>query len=313
MDFTIHSIGTVINSRNDLSDDFWGGVISEIRLDPSFDAGALDGIEAFSHLEIIFVFDRAVNDHPMTGSGHPRKNPGWPRTGIFAQRKKNRPNFIGTAMAAFIRKEGTSIFVRDLDAINGTPVIDIKPVMKEFLPLGPVTQPSWADELMKNYWKEPGGGSKIPIILDDFRQAVDDHCDFACYYLDRETGEIIFQSERSITEDNDTSGWDTGGDRHSGDRFIPIDPMESRRGHEIMKAFIGTLPQGPAADELTRAIAARKPFRRFKDALHNHPDLEKNWYAFHSGELKRIADDWLRHHGIDYEFVSINDLIKRHE
>jgi tRNA (adenine37-N6)-methyltransferase len=315
MEFTIRSIGTVINDRNDLSDDFWGGMISEIKLDPAFGENALEGIETFSHLEIVFVFHRVVNDNPVTGADHPRENPLWPETGIFAQRKKNRPNFIGTAMAVFIRKEGASIFVRDLDAINGTPVMDIKPVIKGFLPRGPVTQPFWADELMQHYWREADENKPVPIILNDLLKAIEDHCDFACYYLDRETGEIIFQSEHELDADGglDEGGWDSDRNDHSGSRFIPVEPMESRRGLELVRNFIRTLQDRAAAAELSRSIEKRKPFRHFKDALHNHADLETAWYSFQRKEIIETAEEWLRHFGIHYEFVSINDLIKRHE
>lgn len=311
MDFAIHSIGTVINGRNDVSDDSWGGVVSEIRLDPSFNEEALSGMEAFSHLEIIFIFHKAVNERPLTGSGRPRENPRWPETGIFAQRKKNRPNFIGSAMAALIRKEGTSIFVRDLDAINGTPVIDIKPVMKGFLHRGPVTQPAWADEVMEDYWKDRDAGKKVPIILDDLMRAVDDHCDFAHYYLDRETGEIIFQSERELDDHGGDHEKDPGfNPEYLGERFIPIEPMESRRGHGIMRKFIDTLPDRGTAGELYRALSMRKSFTHFKDALHNHPDIEERWRAYSGDDVKRVAEEWLRFYGINFEFISLKDLTK---
>jgi tRNA (adenine37-N6)-methyltransferase len=73
--------------------------------------------------------------------------------GIFAQRKKDRPNAIGLTIAELIKHEGNKIWVKNLDAIDGTPVLDIKPVMKEFLPAADVIQPPWAGELMKDYWK----------------------------------------------------------------------------------------------------------------------------------------------------------------
>ncbi len=312
MDHTIHSIGIVINHRNDLSDDFWGGIISEIRLDPAFPDSALEGIDDFSHLEIIYVFHKAVCDTPMTGADHPRENPLWPVTGIFTQRKKNRPNFIGTAIVKLIRKEGASIFVRDLDAINGTPVMDIKPVMREFLPREPVTQPPWAVELMEHYWEKPRNGNAIPIVLDDLIYAIDDHCDFAHYYLDRETGEIIFQSEREFEDElmDDEEAPDLGRQDCSGDRFIPIEPMESRQGYRIMEDFIAVLPEGPAAKDLFRALAMRKPFRSFKDTLHNYPDMEKQWNESQRDEIKAIAEEWLRFHAVDYAFISYKDLAK---
>ncbi len=312
MDHTIHSIGTVINVRNDLSDYFWGDIVSEIRLEPAFSEKAMEGIDAFSHLEILFLFHKALGDTPMTGAGHPRENPLWPRAGIFAQRKKNRPNFIGTAIVTLIRKEGASIFVRDLDAIDGTPVIDIKPVMREFLPREPVTQPAWASELMENYWKEPQSGKGIPIVLDDLIYAIDDHCDFAHYYLDRETGEIIFQSEREFDDEFGDGAGATVLDPEDrcGDRFIPIEPMESRQGYRIMEDFIAVQPRGRATEDLTRAIAMRKPFRRFKDVIRNYPEVEKQWYEFNCDKMKAIAEEWLRFHAIEYLFISYKDLAK---
>ncbi len=310
MIFTIKSIGTVSNDRTDISDDFWGDCVSEIRLDPAFSESALEGIDSFSHLEILYVFHKAINDDPETGRSHPRENPRWPQAGIFAQRKKNRPNFIGSAIVTLIRKEGTAIFVKNLDAVNGTPVIDIKPVMKEFLPGGTVTQPPWVDELMKNYWSRTDA-RPVPIILDDLLRAIEDHCDFSRYYLDRETGEIIFQSERELGDNAETGCSKAGfNPEHRGERFIPIEPMESHRGHEIMNSFIGTLPEETARHDLIQALSERKPFRRFKDALHNYPDLEKQWHNFHEEDIKKISEEWLHYFGINYEFVSLNDMLK---
>ena len=153
MPFQISSIATVYNQRIDISDDLWGEVISEIVLNDTIPAEAFDGIEDFSHVEIIFIFDRAIGAPIVTGSAHPRENKAWPKTGIFAQRKKNRPNHIGTTICELIRREGKSLFVKKLDAIDSTPVVDIKPVMKEFLPRSPVKQPAWTHELMTDYWK----------------------------------------------------------------------------------------------------------------------------------------------------------------
>lgn len=151
--FTIQSIGTVHNNRPAISDDFWGEVITEIKLHETFGPEALAGIEQFSHVEIIYVFDKAVGSPIVTSSEHPRENPAWPKVGIFAQRKKNRPNWLGATICPVIKTEGNSLFVKMLDAIDGTLVVDIKPVMQEFLPQEPITQPQWSSELMKDYWK----------------------------------------------------------------------------------------------------------------------------------------------------------------
>lgn len=88
----------------------------------------------------------------MTGARHPRNNKEWPAVGIFAQRGKNRPNRLGSTICRIVRVEGSKLFVSELDAINGTPVLDIKPVMTEFLPRQEVHQPAWSHELMRQYW-----------------------------------------------------------------------------------------------------------------------------------------------------------------
>ena len=153
MKFDISPIATVYNERKELSDDFWGGIVSEIKLNDDIPADALDGIEDFSHVEIIFIFDRVLAANIVTGSEYPRENKAWPKVGIFAQRKKNRPNLIGTTICELVKREGRSLFVKKLDAIDGTPVADIKPVLKEFLPQSAIKQSIWSTELMKDYWK----------------------------------------------------------------------------------------------------------------------------------------------------------------
>lgn len=147
-------IAIVQNSRKDITDDFWGGIVSQIILDERFTENALKGIEEFSHLEIVFYFDKVKPEDIRTSAGHPRGNPEWPETGIFAQRGKNRPNRIGLTIVKLQRREGRDLFVTGLDAISGTPILDIKPVIREFLPEGGIEQPKWAGELMKDYWKK---------------------------------------------------------------------------------------------------------------------------------------------------------------
>jgi len=147
-------VAYVKNPRKEISDDFWGGIISEIELTDDFSESALKGIEDFSHLEIIFYFDKVSPEKINFGSRKPRNNPNWPDTGVFAQRGKNRPNRLGSTIAELIKKTGKTLHVKGLDAIDGTPVLDIKPVIREFLPQTQVTQPEWTGELMVNYWKK---------------------------------------------------------------------------------------------------------------------------------------------------------------
>jgi tRNA-Thr(GGU) m(6)t(6)A37 methyltransferase TsaA len=145
-------IGFVRSPRGEIEDDNWGDVISTIALRDDVPEGALDGLDEFSHAEIIYVFDRVAADKIVTEARHPRNNAAWPKVGIFAQRAKGRPNRIGSTMVRIVKREGRTLDVAGLDAIDGTPVLDIKPVMNEFLPREAVRQPAWSRELMANYW-----------------------------------------------------------------------------------------------------------------------------------------------------------------
>ena len=152
-EITLKPIGTVHNTRGALDDDHWGNILSEIRLAESLPAESLAGLETFSHAEIIFFFDQAADQGDVPMSRQPRGNQDWPKVGIFAQRNKDRPNHLGLTIVSIIRCTGRSLFVKGLDAVDGTPVLDIKPVFAEFLPRTAIRQPQWSLELMKNYWK----------------------------------------------------------------------------------------------------------------------------------------------------------------
>jgi tRNA (adenine37-N6)-methyltransferase len=152
--FQIEPIGYVRASRAAAEDDFWGGSASTVALVDSCDPESLLGIEEFSHVEILFFFHGVDEHRIVAGARHPRGNPVWPRVGIFAQRAKNRPNRIGSTIVRVVGRDGRNLRVAELDAIDGTPVVDIKPVMREFLPREPVRQPAWSHELMREYWTD---------------------------------------------------------------------------------------------------------------------------------------------------------------
>lgn len=145
-------IGVVHSPRIEMRDDFWGGVEAEIELAPDFPSDSLAGLEEFSHAEVIYVFNKISSENVVVGARHPRNNPAWPQVGIFAQRAKGRPNRLGSTIVRIVGHDGRRLRVRELDAIDGTPVLDIKPVMAEFLPREPVVQPQWSHELMRDYW-----------------------------------------------------------------------------------------------------------------------------------------------------------------
>lgn len=146
-------IAIVRNERREIEDDYWGNIISVIELEPSLPEDALSEIESFSHAEIIYYFHRVEEAKIESGARHPRNNKNWPKIGILSQRGKNRPNRLGVTIVKILKREGRRLHVQGLDAIDGTPILDIKPVLKEFLPREEVRQPEWATELMKNYWE----------------------------------------------------------------------------------------------------------------------------------------------------------------
>jgi tRNA-Thr(GGU) m(6)t(6)A37 methyltransferase TsaA len=157
MALSMEPIGYVRGVRAVAEDDFWGGEEACVELTDAFTADALRGLDAFSHAEILFVFDRVDPAGVVAGARHPRNNRAWPAVGIFAQRGRNRPNRIGSTICRIVRVDATKLYVTELDAIDGTPVLDVKPVMAEFLPRDAIRQPAWSHELMREYWSRRSG------------------------------------------------------------------------------------------------------------------------------------------------------------
>lgn len=150
--YTIKPIAVVDNQRTEIQDDNWGEIISIIRLNEDLSEESIKGIEEFSHLEILFYFHKVSDDKIQYEARHPRNNKEWPEVGIFAQRGKNRPNRLGSTIVELVERKQNELIVKGLDAIQETPVIDIKPVMKEFLPKSEVKQPKWSNSIMERYW-----------------------------------------------------------------------------------------------------------------------------------------------------------------
>ena len=159
--FTVHPVAVVHSSRTEPTDDGWDDETTTIELVEPYGPQALLGLDAYSHLEVVYLFDRVAADVAVTQARRPRNNPDWPVTGIFAQRGKERPNRIGISTCALLAVDGVTLTVRGLDAIDGTPVLDLKPYLSEFAPRTPVRQPAWSRELMAGYFtggvEEPRG------------------------------------------------------------------------------------------------------------------------------------------------------------
>ena len=153
MAIMVEPVATVIGGRKEPMDDDWDKERAVIQLDEAhFSAEAIAGLDSFSHVEVVFHFHLVPDDKVQYGARHPRDNSDWPKLGIFAQRGKNRPNRIGVSVCRLLKLDGTRLEVAGLDAIDGTPVLDIKPYMRDFGPRTEVWEPSWTDELMAGYW-----------------------------------------------------------------------------------------------------------------------------------------------------------------
>jgi tRNA-Thr(GGU) m(6)t(6)A37 methyltransferase TsaA len=152
--YELSPIGVVRSPIAEPVDDVWGGVKCRIDLDASrFVPECLAGLAEFSHIEVVFLFHLVGESEIAIGARHPRGRLDWPKVGIFAQRGKNRPNRIGVTICRLLSVENLSLEVEGLDAVDDTPVLDIKPYMREFAPRGEIRQPGWTGELMGGYWK----------------------------------------------------------------------------------------------------------------------------------------------------------------
>jgi tRNA (adenine37-N6)-methyltransferase len=152
-EFTVRPIGYVKSARAEPIDDGWDAIETSIELNPAeLQPDAVLGLSNFSHIQVIFILDRVDPAKVCRGARHPRGRKDWPLSGILAQPAKDRPNRIAVTICRLLVVENNLLRVQGLDAIDGTPVLDIKPVMRGFLPRGDIREPQWTVELMKGYW-----------------------------------------------------------------------------------------------------------------------------------------------------------------
>ena len=151
--FEITPIATVHNDRTDIrNSDNWGAVRSTILVDERFGEACLQGLEGYSHVEVLYVFDQFPEHEDFSEPRHYRGRTDLPRVGVFAGRAPRRPNRIGVTSCAIESVRGRELTVVGLDAVEGTPVIDLKPVIREFLPVD-TKQPDWMADVMSEYFK----------------------------------------------------------------------------------------------------------------------------------------------------------------
>lgn len=149
MSITLEPIGYVSNKVDSPRDDGWAAVESKIIIERHL-TPALDGLSEFSHILVVFWMHQA--QPPTSLRRKPQGRDDMPETGLLAQRAKHRPNPIGITTVTLVSVVGNEVTVRELDAINGTPVLDIKPYYPDFdQPAGAKT-PEWVSRLMDGYF-----------------------------------------------------------------------------------------------------------------------------------------------------------------
>ena len=152
MNLEIRPIAYIRNERREALDDNWDDVISTVELAHDVPSESLRGLEDFSHVEIVFFADWAEDVPPGPWHRRPRGREEWPDVGVFAQRNKDRPNRLLLTTVAIDQVNERSLTVHGLDGIDGTPVVDIKPVFRWSVPRGELRVASWSEELGGAYF-----------------------------------------------------------------------------------------------------------------------------------------------------------------
>jgi tRNA (Thr-GGU) A37 N-methylase len=150
--YEVESIATVVGGHPRVLDDYQGGVESIIRLHEAYPLETLQGIQEFSHLTVTWRFHAARPEDVQLHARSPRGNPAWPATGTFVHRNHRRPNQLAVSYPRLLRVDGRDLVVTDLDAIDGTPVLDLAPYFEQMGPRGPIRQPAWPGDMLAAYW-----------------------------------------------------------------------------------------------------------------------------------------------------------------
>ena len=139
-EINLKAIGIVRNEIKKPTYQDSGDIVSEINIDSSL-TEALDDLEKFSHIIILYWIHRSRRPAPM--KVHPRGNKDRALMGVFATRSPSRPNPIGKATVRLLERKGNILKVRGLDAIDGSPVLDIKPYIPGYDSVDDCRAPSW--------------------------------------------------------------------------------------------------------------------------------------------------------------------------
>lgn len=129
----------------------WGEVVSELRFRAELTEG-LRGIDQFSHLVVLFWMHEASYRPERDLVRRPCGRGDMPRLGIFAQRASSRPNTLGVSVVRLRSHQGAVLSVQGLDALDGSPVLDVKPYFADFDRARAASEPEWVRRLMRDYF-----------------------------------------------------------------------------------------------------------------------------------------------------------------
>ena len=146
----LHPIGIVRSPVLEPLEEGWGKVLSTLELDPALAPG-LDGVEEFTHVGVLFWLHLA-RFRQKDLIRRPRGRGDLPAVGIFAQRAACRPNRIGFSVVQVVSHSGPRLTVCGLDAVDGSPVLDVKPHVPAFDVGRGARWPSWVDVILARYF-----------------------------------------------------------------------------------------------------------------------------------------------------------------
>jgi len=151
MELSVKVIGWVRSSASEKVDENWGSVESRIELEPEYRPG-LRGLDSFSHVLVTAFLHGAKFEPERHLVRRPRGQADMPELGIFAQRAKDRPNPLGITVVPLVAVISDGLRVRGLDAIDGTPILDLKPYFPQFDSAPGARVPEWVERLMRGYF-----------------------------------------------------------------------------------------------------------------------------------------------------------------
>lgn len=139
---------------------------------------------------------------------------------------------------------------------------------------------------------------ELPVNIGDLETALEDHdgeLGLHSYWFDTQTGEVIFLTDDLEEDDEVRERIEQG----ATERFVRIEPIDPHEAFRVMADFVATLPSNRFRVQLERCLSSKKPFRRFKDALHDNKQVQDRWYKFNNEAVERYALEWLANLGIE--------------